>query len=86
MEYQVEFLTEAETDLAKLDSAVRERIFKKIKWLAENFENITPGPLSGELKGYFKLRIGDYRAIYSVNPKLKLILIHLIGHRREIYR
>ena len=86
MGYQVEFLSEAEADLARLDSAVRERIFQKIRWLAENFEIITPAPLLGEFKGYFKLRIGDYRAIYSVNPRAKLILVHLIGHRREIYK
>lgn len=86
MAYQVEFLTEAETDLTKLDSTVRERIFKKIKWLSHNFETISPEPLSGEFKGYFKLRIGDYRAIYSVNPKSKIILIHLVGHRRAIYK
>ncbi len=86
MGYQVEFHAEAETDLARLDSKVRERIFKKAKWLSENFESITPDPLSGEFKGYFKLRIGDYRALYSANPKSKLILIHLVGHRKEIYR
>lgn len=60
MGYQVEFLPEAETDLAKLASTVRERIFKKIKWLSENLEGVTPEALCGELKGYFKLRIGDY--------------------------
>ncbi len=83
--YQVEFLAEAEADLTRLDSTVRERIFGKIKWLLENFESITPKPLSAEFKGYYKLRIRDYRVIYSTNQDLKLLLIHLIGHRREIY-
>jgi mRNA interferase RelE/StbE len=86
MGYQVEFLAEAEAELARLDSTVRERIFRKLKWLSENFEAIAPEPLSGEFKGYFKLRIGDYRAIYSVRPKSNLVIIHLAGHRREIYK
>jgi mRNA interferase RelE/StbE len=43
-------------------------------------------PLTGELKGLFKLRVGDYRIAYSIEEKKKLLTIHLIGHRREIYR
>ena len=86
MGYQVEFLTEAEADLSRLDSRIRERIFMKVKWLSENFESITPEPLSGQFKGFFKLRVGDYRAIYTVNPELRLVLVHLVGHRREIYK
>jgi mRNA interferase RelE/StbE len=86
MTYQVEFLAEAEADLAKLDSTIRKRILKKLKWLSRNFENITPEPLSGEFRNHFKLRVGDYRAIYSVNPESKLILIHAVGHRKEIYQ
>ncbi len=86
MGYQVEFLPEAETDLARLDVTVRERIFKKIKWLSDNFESITPEPLIGEFKGYFKLRIGNYRAVYSVDSGAKLILIRLAGHRKEVYK
>lgn len=50
MGYQVEFLPEAETDLAKLDSTVRERIFKKVKGLSENFEGVTPEALPANSK------------------------------------
>ena len=56
-----------------------------IKWLGENFEQITPIALTGNLSGYFKLRIGDYRVIYSINQSQKIITIHETGHRREIY-
>ena len=86
MGYQVQFLDEAEEDLTKLDPTVRERIFRKLRWLSENFEVITPTPLSADLRGFFKLHVGDYRAVYSINRKLKLILIHLVGHRRDIYQ
>ncbi|MBM4463929.1 MAG: type II toxin-antitoxin system RelE/ParE family toxin [Chloroflexi bacterium] len=86
MGYRVEFLAEAEADLTRLDATVRERIFRRVKWLSENFESITPKPLSGEFKGYYKLRVGDYRVIYSVSAQSKLILIRLVGHRRDIYK
>lgn len=86
MGYRVEFLAEAEADLTNLDTTIRSRIFRKIKWLSDSFDIIAPEALSGEFRGFFKLRIGDYRTIYSVNHESKLIIIHLIGHRRDIYK
>jgi len=46
---------------------------------------ITPEPLKGELKGLLKLRIGDYRLLYTCDYDEKLISVHLIGHRKNIY-
>ena len=85
MSYSVEFTAEALANQAKLTEAVQERISKKIDWLAENFAQITPMPLSANLSGFFKLRVGDYRVIYSFNDDLKVITIYQIGHRKEIY-
>ena len=85
MSYSTNFTPESITDLSKIDSNNKLRIARKIKWLQENFEQITPIPLKGNLIGYFKLRIGDYRVIYSINYFSKILIIHRIGHRREIY-
>jgi len=86
MDYEVEFMPEAIDELENLDRVLSERILKKIKWFLDNFEKIVPEPLTGELKGLFKLRIGSYRAIYSINYDKRLIIIHLIDHRKDIYR
>ena len=40
----------------------------------------------GDLIGLYKFRIGDYRVIYEIVHDEKTIVIHAIGHRREIYR
>lgn len=77
---------EAIANLEKLTQLVQERIVSKIKWLAANFDQITPQALTSDLRGFFKLRVGDYRVIYSVSQAERIIIIHLIGHRREIYR
>ncbi len=34
----------------------------------------------------FRLRIGDYRVIYSVDDAAERVAIVAVGHRREIYR
>ena len=57
-----------------------------MEWLAENFEAIEPEPLKGPLKGLYKLRVGDWRVIYSIDHERKAIVVHMVGHRREIYR
>ncbi len=85
MSYSVELTAEALVNQERVNQAVQERIGDKINWLAENFEQITPMPLSANLAGFFKLRVGDYPVIYSFNDDLKVITIHQIGHRREIY-
>jgi len=64
--YQVRFLPEAADEFASLDKPIAERVLKKLKWLAENFENLSPMPLRGELKGLFKLRVGSYRVLYRL--------------------
>jgi mRNA interferase RelE/StbE len=42
--------------------------------------------LTGDLKDYRSLRVGDYRIIYIIIEHKILIEIVNIGHRREIYR
>jgi len=84
--YRVEFLLCARDELAALDRTVAKRVFAKLAWLAENFELVAREPLGGGLAGLFKLRVGSYRAIYSYDEAEKLITVHMIGHRADIYR
>ncbi|MGL5061783.1 MAG: type II toxin-antitoxin system RelE family toxin [Microcoleus sp.] len=79
MSYSVEFTAEALVNQERLTQAVQERIGNKINWLAENFEQITPMPLSANLAGFFKLRVGDYRVIYSFDT------VEIIDAWREQY-
>jgi len=83
--YQVELLPQATNDLRRLDKPVAQRIVNKLRWLEENFESTKPEALVGPLKGLSKLRVGDYRVIYEADRENRLITVHLIGHRREIY-
>ena len=85
MSYQVEFEPEALADLDRMDSTDRKRIFRKINWLALNFEQAVPQGLSANLAGFYKLRVGDYRVIYSVDEQGQLIAIVRVGHRSEVY-
>lgn len=80
---KLEWTSKAIDDLNKLDSLIVQRILRKVTWFADNFEKITPEPLTGDLKGMFKLRIGDWRVVYHMEGTSTVI--HFVGHRKEIY-
>jgi len=86
MNYRVTWEQDAADALDKLDATIVRRILNRINWLAKNIENIKPQTLTGTLKGYFKLRVGNYRIIYTLNREDREIVIEYLGHRRDIYK
>ena len=79
-------LKSAIRQLKKLDPSIAKRIIAQITWLAEHFDEIKAEALKGDLAGLFKYRHGDYRIIYEPLHREKVIVIHEIGHRGEIYK
>ncbi|MBI3609157.1 MAG: type II toxin-antitoxin system RelE/ParE family toxin [Nitrospirae bacterium] len=86
MIYRIDFTPQALDDLSLLDPPTARRISSKIEWLAENCERITPEPLSAKYKGLYKLRIGDWRVLYTVKSQEHVVTIHAIGHRSKVYK
>jgi len=84
--FQVDFTPVAEADLACLDKPIAQRMLKRIRWLAENFGAITPEALTGPWQGVFKLRVGDYRVLYTCDREKQRIIVRFIRHRREVYK
>jgi len=79
---KVELTRRAERDLKKLDKPSAKRIVSALKDLEEGRRFLEP--LSGQLKGLFKLRVGDYRVI-AQPQKLDSIVIRFILHRSKAY-
>ncbi|MGL5593506.1 MAG: type II toxin-antitoxin system RelE family toxin [Cetobacterium sp.] len=88
MPYKVEFKEGAIKSLQKLDKQVL-RLIKN--WIQKNLE-FTEDPrihgkaLTGNLKGVWRYRVGDYRLFAEINEDIVTIFIFEIGHRREIYK
>ena len=61
--YQIRILDAAARDLARLDPAVARRIVNRLRWFADNLDDLKPEALTGDLVGFYKLRIGDYRVL-----------------------
>jgi len=84
--YTVRILKAASRELEKLDKSAGRRVIDRIRWLAENAGEAKLQALKGDLSGLYKLREGDYRIIYEIIRKENVILVHSIGHRREVYQ
>ena len=85
MRYGIKILPSAVKELASLPAKVQKRFASRIDGLSKN-----PFPANAKLlKGSedtYRLRVGDYRAIYRVIKKEILVLVIKIGHRKDIYR
>lgn len=81
---KVEWDEEALEDLEKIDRPIVKRILNKISWFSQYFDAITPEPLSADMAGLFKLRVGDWRIVYEIGKDV--IVIKAVGHRRDIYK
>lgn len=79
-------MPQARDDLRRLDKPTAQRILHKLKWLSQNFKDLAPDRLTGELREFYRLRVGSYRVIYTANQEEHQLVIHLIGHRRDIYK
>ena len=75
----------AEKELAALDPITLKRIVQKIELLAGEPRPSGCKKLKGE-KNRWRLRVGDYRVIYSIDDRTRIVDITTIRHRREAYQ
>ena len=85
-EWSVDFEDEALEDLERLASTVREDVLDKLEWLRVHFSEVSPIPLGAEWRGFYKLRIGDYRIIYDVRWSSFRLIVVVVEHRSRAYR
>jgi mRNA interferase RelE/StbE len=83
MDYNLLYHPEIPEDLSGLPKNIRSRISKAIEQRLLQDPLKYGEPLRRSLKGYRKLRVGDYRVIYRIQHKNIIVL--KIGNRKEVY-
>ena len=74
----------AKKQLLKLPIKIHQRIIDNLESIRMN---LLIGPkLQGELSNYHKFRIGDYRIVYTFDPKASIVSIVKIEHRQGVYK
>jgi len=83
MTYEVRWTDTSIKQLKKLDKNIAKRIIEKVEFITRD-----PFLFVKKLKGFdlYRLRVGDYRIIMSIQKKRMLIFVLELGHRSIIYQ
>jgi mRNA interferase RelE/StbE len=82
--YRVEVRPAAIRALRNLDKQTRLRIEGAIVLLAEDPRPPASRPRRG--REAYRVRVGDYRIIYTIQHDILLVVVVTLDHRREVYR
>ena len=85
--WRVEFDPDAARDLRKR-GAVAERAI--LRYLRQRIATAADPrrfgkPLTGDMKGLWRYRVGDYRIVASIEDGRFVVLVVTVGHRRQVY-
>lgn len=83
-DYDLTFARSARKELEKLDSAIVARVLPKVEGLANNPRPRGCVKLSGTTD-LWRIRVGDYRVIYSIDDAAEVIDVVAVRHRSEAY-
>ncbi|MEY2976449.1 MAG: type II toxin-antitoxin system RelE family toxin [Prochlorotrichaceae cyanobacterium] len=85
MEYRIKFKASAAKEFRKLPANIQKRLQIPINALRND-----PRPSGSiKLKGseqLYRIRLGDYRVVYSVDDTIQVIFITRVRHRRDVYK
>ena len=73
----------AEEDLPEIPKNLRQRIARSVEERLATHPELYGAPLKGSLKGYWKLRVGDYRVVFKIVGTEVWILA--IIHRKAVH-
>jgi mRNA interferase RelE/StbE len=82
--YSVVINRSAERELKAQSPDVAHRVGERLRALADD-----PRPVQSiRLKGSksYRIRVGDYRVVYSIDDDARVVTVVAIGHRSQIYR
>jgi mRNA interferase RelE/StbE len=83
-EYLVALKSSAEKELLRLPDLISARILPKIKALSIDPRLRGSKKLVGS-RDVWRIRIGDYRVVYTIDDENKRVDVTRIAHRREVY-
>ncbi len=85
--WKIEFEKNAKKEIKKIDRQAQRVILRFLREKIATNENPRRfgGPLTRNLIGLWKYRVGDYRLICDIQEKKVVVLVLRVGHRRKIY-
>ena len=82
--YKIQVKKSAQKEIANLQNKDLQKIIKKIESLTKNPRPLGVKKLSAEEK--YRLRVGDFRILYTIEDDILLIYVVKVGHRKDVYK
>jgi mRNA interferase RelE/StbE len=83
--YRIELRSSADRELSRLDRQALERVIRAIDALGEQPRGVGVRKLAGAEHTY-RIRIGDYRVVYTIDDAHKVVTVERVRHRSDAYR
>jgi mRNA interferase RelE/StbE len=84
-EYRISLAKSAVKELDNLDSPIAQRVRLAIRRLSQDPRPPGCVKLTGSVNDW-RIRIGDWRVVYTIDDRLCLVDIAAVRHRRDVYR
>jgi len=84
--YSITFKKKAGKELRQLPSEMLPKVAASINNLSEEPRPQGSKKLKDNDEDMWRIRIGNYRVLYVIEDKIKIVNIRKIGHRKDVYR
>jgi mRNA interferase RelE/StbE len=84
-DYSISFARSARKEVERLPGDIADRVLAKVEALAGNPQPVGVIKLHGQ-KNFWRLRVGDYRVVYSIDDLSRTVDVSIIRHRRDVFR
>lgn len=82
--YKVVVSKTASKELDDLPTQAVNRIIPAIKSLGGNPRPAGSRKLRGS-RDFWRIRVGDYRVIYTIDDTVQIVDVRKVGHRKDVY-
>ena len=86
MIYKITVKKSAAKEIENLPIKIVPKIARCILGLAENPRPKNSKKLKASSSNLWRIRIGDYRVVYTIDDKIEIVDVQKVGHRKDIYK
>lgn len=88
MAWTLRFSETAKVQLKKLDRSTQQALLRYLNRLLLETDNPRQRgkPLTANLAGCWRYRVGDYRVVCEIEDHQLMVLVVRVAHRRDVYR
>jgi len=84
--WKIKFIPKTEKQLRKIPAQDVKKIFDFLKKQVAKDPRAIGKPLKGELREFWRYRVGNYRILAKIKDNQLIVLIVKVGHRKDVYR